>query len=208
MEPFCLDLRLPLESYLEGREAKVYSLVVGLPFSPLDFDIGRLARGEWNSMTDRFRLWYIPAEEGVERPSCYLMVRKFDPRDGVLLYCHVVVDLTGGTPSSFYIGIMSNDEVRANAMLGSVLGVPPSYHGRKEVRVVERRWRSDSDAVTRFLANFQSVMSGARSSPGGGVRILKFQPSPGMMRELKRSMAAWWTNPVAESESQKKSPGF
>jgi len=39
-------LRVPLEAYLSMNGAKVYSFVVGIPFSPLDFELGHLARGE------------------------------------------------------------------------------------------------------------------------------------------------------------------
>jgi len=73
------------------KGAKVYSLVVAVPFSPLDIDLGHLARGEWNALTDRFRVWILPKEgESDSQPACYVMIRKFDPRDGVLLYGHVV----------------------------------------------------------------------------------------------------------------------
>jgi len=37
-------LRIPLEAYLQDTKAKVYSLVVDVPFSPLDIDLGHLAR--------------------------------------------------------------------------------------------------------------------------------------------------------------------
>lgn len=174
---------------------KVYSLVVGLPFSPLDFDLGRLARGEWNASVDRFRLWYLPSESDAESPQCYLMVRKLDPRDGVLLYCHAVVNLSGDGSSNFDLGIMSNDEVRANAMLRSVLGVPPSYHRRKHVRVIEDRWRGDKATVMRFLANVHSALASGNPDLRGKDRPLEIRPSPEMMGELKRGMAAWWGRP-------------
>jgi len=62
-------LRVSLGSYLQSDRAKVFSLVADVPFSPLDIDLGHLARGEWNPHTDRFRLWYLPEEAG-EKPSC------------------------------------------------------------------------------------------------------------------------------------------
>lgn len=188
-------MRVPLESYLQGTGAKVYSLVVGVPFSPLDIDIGHLARGEWNALTDRFRVWFLPSEEGARgAPTIYVMVRKFDPNDGVLLYGHMVVntDAKEGSrnPRSFTVGIMSNDEIRARSMLNSMLEIPPSFHRRSEVRLIERRWRSDPEAVMRFLANIHSAM--AQLAPSGKVYTLKFEPPPGMMGELKRNLGAWW----------------
>jgi len=177
--------------------SKVYSLVAEIPFSPLDIDLGHLARGEWNSLTDRFRLWYLP-KEGDEggHPVCYLMIRKFDVHEGVLVYGHVVVNIqvAGGaeTEKSFTLGILSNDEVRARSMLSSTLDIPPSFHSRSEVRLVERRWRSDPEAVMRFLANVHSAMARRNPDPGGRVYTLKLDPPPGMMEELKRSMGAWW----------------
>ncbi len=190
-------MRVPLESYLSVNGAKVYSLVVEVPFSPLDIDLGHLARGEWNALTDRFRVWFLPTEEaGDSQPTCYVMIRKFDPQDGVLLYGHVVVNMGGrqgaGNPPSFTVGIMGNDEVRARYMLNSMLDIPPSFHRRNEVRLVERRWRSDSNAVMRFLANVHSVMALLAPDPSGKVYTLKFEPPPGIMGELKRGMGAWW----------------
>jgi hypothetical protein len=187
-------LRIPLETYLQGTRTKVYSLVVDVPFSPLDIDLGHIARGEWNSLTDRFRIWHLPRDGPEEPPVCYLMVRKFDPRDGVLLYGHVVVNTeirTGdGNPRSFTVGIMSNDEVRARSMLNSMLEIPPSFHRRSEVRLVERKWRSDVKALVRFQANIHSTL--ACLEPSGKGYVLKFEPPPGMMGELKRNLGAWW----------------
>lgn len=188
-------MRVPLETYLRGPGAKVYSLVVGVPFSPLDIDLGHLARGEWNALSDRFRVWYLPREDGAdEGPACYIMVRKFDPDAGVLLYGHFVVNLDAcpERPRNFTVGIMSNDEVRARSMLNSVLGIPPSFHGRSEVRLVERRWRGDPDAVMRFLANVVSVMARFPPNPRGKAYTLKFTPPPGMMGELRHNLGIWW----------------
>jgi hypothetical protein len=190
-------LRVPLESYLAMNGAKVYSLVAEIPFSPLDFDLGHLARGEWNSLTDRFRLWYLPKEgKNAGPPVCYLMIRKFDMREGVLVYGHVVVNIPEDwgfeTETSFTMGILSNDEIRARSMLSSALDIPPSFHRRSEVRLVERRWRADPEAVMRFLANVDSAMARQNPDPGGRVYTLKFHPPPGMMEGLKKNMGAWW----------------
>jgi len=188
-------LRVSLGSYLQSDRAKVFSLVADVPFSPLDIDLGHLARGEWNPHTDRFRLWYLPEEAG-EKPSCYLMVRKFDPGEGVLVYAHMVVNLEAMADSldqrSFTVGVMSNDEVRARAMLNSMLGIPPSYHKRSEVRLVERKWRNDPDAVIKFLANIHSAMSQMVPNPSSKVYTVKFEPPPKVMEELKRGMGKWW----------------
>ena len=188
-------MRVPLEAYLRGPGAKVYSLVVGVPFSPLDIDLGHLARGEWNALTDRFRIWYLPREDGADDEDvCYVMVRKFDSKDGVLLYGHFVVsvDARPESPRNFTIGIMSNDEVRARSMLNSILGIPPSFHKRREVRLVEKRWRSDQDAVMRFLANIVSATAQPAPHSSGKVLTLKFEPPPRMMEEMKRGLGAWW----------------
>ena len=189
-------MRVPLESYLSENGSKVYSLVVRVPFSPLDVDLGRLARGEWNPLTDRFRVWYLPPEGESGVPVCYLMVRKFDPQDGVVLYGHMVVNI-GKSPDvsepwSFTIGIMSNDEVRARSMLNSMLDIPPSFHKRSEVRLVERKWRSDPEAVMRFLANIHSALANLSPDPSGKVYTLKFEPPAGMMGQLTKGLGAWW----------------
>ena len=190
------SLRVPLEAYNSIKGAKVYSLVVAVPFSPLDIDLGHLARGEWNALADRFRIWVLPREGGDNHPACYVMIRKFDPKDGVLLYGHVVIKTDGKAdlenPWSFTVGIMSNDEVRARFMLNSVLDIPPSFHRRSEVRLIEHRWRGDPDAVMRFLANVHSAMAQMAPNPSGKIYSLKFEPPPGMLEELKRGMGAWW----------------
>ena len=192
-----MRLRVPLEAYLSMGGAKVYSLVVGVPFSPLDIDLGHLARGEWNALTDRFRVWFLPREDGSDsQPTCYVMIRKFDPQAGVLLYGHIVINTDeepdAENPRSFSVGIMSNDEIRARFMLNSILDIPPSYHRRNEVRLIERRWRSDPDAVMRFLANIHSAVTQMAPNPSGKICAVKFEPPPGRMRELKHGMGAWW----------------
>ena len=190
-------LRVPLEAYLSKGAVKVYSLVVAVPFSPLDIDLGRLARGEWNALSDRFRVWYLPQDDGEGgRPTCYVMVRKFDPQDGVVLYGHMVMNIDGKTdgevPRIFTVGIMSNDEVRARSMLNSILDIPPSFHKRSEVRLVEHRWRDDPAAVMRFLANVHSALANLAPDPSGKVYTLKFEPPPGVMRQLTKNLGAWW----------------
>lgn len=188
-------MRVPLETYFNGRGARVFSLVAGVPFSPLDVDLGHLARGEWNALVDRFRVWHLPGGKGNGEPACYLMVRKFDPHDKVLICGHVVVNLGDkGSKNgwSFTVGILSNDEVRARAMLNSLLDIPPSFHRRNEIKVIERRWRSDPQAVVRFLANVHSAMMNSVPDRGGRVHALEFDPPPDMIEELKRGMGAWW----------------
>lgn len=185
-----------MEAYLRGQGTKVYSLVVEVPFAPLDIDIALLSRGEWNPIADRFRVWYLPDETGGGPPVCYVMVRKFDPKDGVIVYAHIVINTRPKRGEddgwSFTAGIMSNDEVRARVMLNSVLDIPPSFHRRSELRLIERRWRSDPDAVMRFLANVHSALSKPAPDSGGETYSLKFEPPPGFMREMKRTMGAWW----------------
>lgn len=188
-------MRVPIERYLQGQGSKVFSLVVRVPFAPLDIDLGHLARGEWNALVDRFRVWYLPGVKGESEPVCYVMVRKFEPRDGVLILGHLVVNLDRketGDGWNFTVGMLSNDEVRARAMLNALLDIPPSFHRRNELKVVEKRWRSDPDAVMRFLANVRSTTANSFPDPSSKVYALKFEPPPEMLRDLKRGMGAWW----------------
>jgi hypothetical protein len=39
-------MRVPLETYITEGGANVYSLVVAVPFTPIDIDVGLLARGK------------------------------------------------------------------------------------------------------------------------------------------------------------------
>jgi len=189
-------MRVPLQRYLQGQGSRVFSLVVRVPFAPLDIDLGHLSRGEWNALVDRFRVWYIPGREGGSEPVCYVMVRKFEPRGGVLVFGHVVVNLANrkgeGDGWSFTVGVLSNDDVRARAVLNSMLDIPPSFHRRSELKIVEKRWRKDHDAVVRFLANVHSTAANSVLGPGGRVYRLKFEPPPEIMGELKRGMGPWW----------------
>ncbi|MDG6990028.1 MAG: hypothetical protein JRM99_01250 [Nitrososphaerota archaeon] len=189
-------MRVPFDSYLNGQGHKVFSLVVGVPFSPLDMDLGHLARGRWSTTVDRFRLWYLPNVDGKSEPACYIMVRKFDPQCGVLVCGHMVVNLdmknSAGEGTAFTVGILSNDEIRARAMLTSLLDIPPSFHRRSEVKLIEKRWRSDPEAVMRFLANVHSTVTSLVPCAGGKPRKVRFEPPPGTMNELKRGMSAWW----------------
>lgn len=170
-------------------------MVVDAPFSPLDIDLGHLARGEWNPMVDRFRVWYLQNEDGKGEPTCYVMVRKFDPQEGVLVCGHLVVNLDREEPAggacAFTVGILSNDEVRARAMLNSLLDIPPSFHRRREMKLVEKRWRNDPETVMRFLANVHSTIT-SLAPDSRKAYTLKFEPPPGMMGELKRGMGSWW----------------
>ena len=188
--------RVPLEAYLHRPSARVYSLVVEVPFAPLDVDIAYLSRGEWNPLTDRFRVWRLPDENGEGPRVCDLMVRKFDPTDGVSGYGHIVVNTKHegreDGSRSFTVGILSNDEVRARVMLNSMLDIPPSFHRRNELRLVEKRWRNDPDAVMRFLTNVHSALSQSSPNPGGKVYTLRFEPPPGLIRELRRNVGVWW----------------
>lgn len=189
-------MRVPLEAYLRGPGAKVYSLVVGVPFSPLDIDLGHLARGEWNALTDRFRVWHLPSEDAKGPPVCYVMVRKFYPKDDVIVYGHMLVNTYHKAREengrSFTVGIMSNDEVRARVMLNSILDIPPSFHRRGDLRLIEKKWRGDPNAVMRFLANVQSVIARSIPNPSGKMYTLKFEPPPGLMEELTHNLSAWW----------------
>jgi len=185
-------LRVPIESYLQATQpgVKVHSLVASFPFSPVDIDLGRLARGEWRPVVDRFRVWYLPGEG---TPLCYVMIRKLDPHDMVLVYAHLVFNI--GKPDEsdagvFTMGILCNDDVRARAALNSLLDIPPSFHRRSDVRMRERKWRDDANAVMRFTANVHSAM--ATAAPGASFQTVSAEPPPEALKELKRGLGTWW----------------
>ena len=199
-------MRVNLTSY--GRPgSKVYSLVARVPFTPVDLDIGRLARGEWDPMKDRCRVWFIPTiEKAGDRPLCNFTLRKFDQEAGVLLFMHLTVNLDasyreGSEPDHFYLGVLCNDDVRAKSALGCVLDTPPSFHRRKELSLVESRWRTDS-ALMYYLANVHSVMS---SGPGTGGRMatlkVEGRASEDLMAMMKKGMGGWWKDEDEVSEA-------
>jgi hypothetical protein len=196
----CKDLRFPLSAYGPGG-GRVYSLVAQVSFTPLDVDMGRLARGEWDALTDRFRLWFIPRIEGRDdKPMFHLSVRKFDKDAGVLSFMHVVPNL-GGTlregesEQHFTVGILCNDDVRARAVLGSMLDMPPAFRRRNEIALVEKRWRTDPQAVMFFLANVHSAMSGSGSSGRTISLHAEGKPSLDMLAAMKETMGSWWEEP-------------
>ena len=157
-------MRVRLESYLRGEVSRVYSLVASVPFTPVDVDLNVLARGEWDSSTDRLRVWFLPRSEAPDdKTSCYVMIRKFDPQQVILVCAHIVMNLEGGSGSDgqpfFTFGILSNDDIRAKATLGVFLGVPPIFHKRSEIKLIESNWRSDPSTVMRYLANVHSVLA-------------------------------------------------
>ncbi len=190
-------MRIPLARYLQDSGAKVYSLVASAPFSPLDIDLGLLARGEWDALRDRFRIWYLPEIKGQNDSTLwYIIARKLDQQSDILVYIHILPDPepraegSDGGPS-FTVGILSNDEVRARSTLGVILGIPPTFHRRSEVRLIERRWRTDPQASTRFAANVYSAMT-AKFEEGGTTTSVRFQPSPDALAELKHHLGTWW----------------
>lgn len=192
-------MRVPLSAYGPGG-GKVYSLVANVPFTPIDIDIGRLARGEWDALTDRFRLWFIPRIDGRDdKPVFHFSVRKLDKDSGVLFFMHVVPNLDGTlgegrSEQHFTVGILCNDDVRARAALGSMLDMPPAFRRRSEIALVEKRWRGDPQAVMFFLANVHS----ATSASGSG-RTISLQaegkPSLDMLAAMKETMGSWWEEP-------------
>jgi hypothetical protein len=184
-------LRVALPSYLRGNP-KVYSLVASVPFSPVDVDVGRLARGEWNPLTDRFRVWFLPKEGEKGRQLCYVMVRKLDVREMVLVYLHVVANVDAEMSKdsrSFTLGILCNDDVRARAAMNSILDIPPSFHRRNELKLVERRWRSDPEVVARFAANVYSAVTlpTGRNSLRVSVKL-----PVGLMSDIRNNVGTWW----------------
>ncbi len=177
----------------------VYSLVARIPFTPVDLDIGRLARGEWDPLKDRFRFWFIPTIKKLgDGPVCNFTIRKFDPDGGVLLFMHLTANHDAtiqedqeADSDHFVLGILCNDDVRARAALGSVLDIPPSFHRRKEVRLIESRWRRDSPVTMYFLANVHSVMSAGSEGPRASFKV-EGTASEEILATLKDGMKGWW----------------
>ncbi|MGH9917929.1 MAG: hypothetical protein ACRD6W_03515 [Nitrososphaerales archaeon] len=189
-------MRVPLEAYVSGEKTKVYSLVASVPFSPVDIDLSLLARGEWDAVKDRMRVWFLPRTEGHnDRPSCYIMIRKFDREQEIVTFAHIVMNLEAGAVDGaqyyFTIGILSNDDIRARAILGIFLGVPPIFHKRSEITLVEGRWRTDPATVMRFAANVHSAVA-AQAGPGGEAYSLKFEPPADFLAKLKPGLDNWW----------------
>jgi hypothetical protein len=194
-------LRVPLESYLGRELPSVYSLVAAVPFSPVDVDLNVLARGEWDALTDRFRVWFLPKVEGQnDKSSCYVMIRKFDQQQAVLVCVHIVANLEAGEGRDvqryFTLGILSNDDIRARAILGIFLGVPPIFHRRSEITLIERKWRTDPATAARFAANVYSTVS-AKTGHGGEMYTLKLQPASDVLANLK-PLDAWWDTSAGE----------
>lgn len=192
-------MRVPLEGYLNGETTRVFSLVMAVPFSPVDIDLNLLARGEWDALKDRLRVWFLPKTEGQnDKPSCYVMIRKFDSQQAVLVCVHIVMNLDSGTGRDtqpyFKVGILSNDDIRARAILGIFLGVPPIFHKRTEVTLIESKWRDDPATVMRFAANAHSAVT-AQDRPGGAVYRLKFEPPVDFLANLKPNLDSWWDSP-------------
>jgi hypothetical protein len=205
-------LRVQLEGYARGETSRVYSLVASVPFSPVDVDISLLARGEWDASKDRLRIWFLPATEGQsDKPSGYVMIRKLDQRQGVLVYLHVVMNLGGGGAKDsrpyFTIGILSNDDVRARAVLGIFLEVPPIFHKRSEITLIEAKWRNDSATVMRFAANVHSAVESQLGS-GGGVYRLKFEPPAEFLTSLRPNLDNWWDSTPSESSKGNAGLGY
>jgi hypothetical protein len=194
-------LRVPLESYLGRELPSVYSLVAAIPFSPVDVDLNVLARGEWDALTDRFRVWFLPKAEGQnDKSSCYVMIRKFDQQQAVLVCVHIVANLEAGEGKDaqryFTLGILSNDDIRARAILGIFLGVPPIFHRRSEITLIERKWRTDPATAARFASNVYATVAG-KAGPGGEVYRLRLEPASDLLANLK-PLDVWWDTPSGE----------
>jgi hypothetical protein len=124
------------------------------------------------------------------------MIRKFDPEQDILVYVHVVVDLAtkiGEDNQSFFmLGILSNDDIRARSTLAAIFDIPPVFHRRSEVRLVEKRWRNDAGALlTRFSANVYSVLAASRKT-GDKLFTRNVTPSPHIFGKIKENVGKWW----------------
>jgi hypothetical protein len=126
------------------------------------------------------------------------MIRKFDEQQAILVCIHIVMNLEVGSGSVdqpfFTLGILSNDDIRARATLGVFLGVPPIFHKRPEIKLIESKWRSDPSTVMRYTANVHSALA-ASVNPGGQVYGLKFNPTPDLLASLKPNFDTWWDSP-------------
>jgi hypothetical protein len=191
-----IELRVPLEEYLGGKPTKVFSLVASVPYSPVDIDLNLLVRSKWNALGDRMRFWFLPKGEGRgDKSSCYFMIRKFDQEQGIVICVHIVANLDAGAGQDlFTLGILSNDDVRARALLGIFLGVPPIFHERSELVLVEERWRTEPDPVMRFMANVHSALASMTDS-GGKVYNLKIEPPADLLASIKPNLENWWKSP-------------
>lgn len=176
---------------------KVYSLVAAVQFSPVDIDLNLLARGEWDATCDRMRVWFLPkTERQGDKMSCYVMIRKFDRKQQALVCVHIVPNLGAGEGDDFFtIGILSNDDVRAKAVLGVFLGVPPIFHERAEIALMEDMWRTEPDPVMRFAANVHSAVA-SMSRPSDKFHELKLEPPADLMASLKPNLDTWWGAPT------------
>jgi hypothetical protein len=105
---------------------------------------------------------------------------------------------TSGQPY-FTIGILSNDDVRARAVLGIFLGIPPIFHKRSEITLIEGKWRTDSGAVMRFAPNVYSVFFASPMGHESKVYQLKFEPPADVMASLKPNLDGWW-NPAEDEK--------
>jgi hypothetical protein len=210
------EVKIPLRTYLqagggEGGPAKVYSLVAAIPFSPIDMELNLLAKGGWDALCDRFRIWYLPRVEGNDddKPICYVMVRKFDKQQEVLACAHIVMNLeasaTEGEPeSNFTVGILSNDEAGAGSILEVMLGVPPIFHTLSEITLIENRWRTDPESVMRFAANVYAATSGMGSA--GEISYLNLRLPSDFLAKIKPGLDVWWDSSSSGSGGGKNQP--
>jgi len=192
-------MRVALERYFGKEMSRVYSLVANVPFSPVDIDVAGLARGEWDALSDRFRVWFLPKGMAQnDKASCYVMIRKFDRQQGILTCAHIVMNLEDAGRDDcpcFSIGILSNDDIRARAMLGVFLGIPPVFHKRSEIELVEGKWKADPATVAQYTANVHSAFA---AQSGGKTYELKFDLPADFLKKLG-PLDSWWNKPEKSS---------
>ncbi len=182
----------PLSAYQSGG-GKVYSLVARVPFTPVDLDIGRLARVKWDALTDRFRLWFIPKIEGRDdKPLCHFTLRKFDCEADVLVFMHVVPKLKAlfrddSEQDHFLAGVLSNDEVRARSSAGHPSGVSPKVRSE-----VGRAQVEDGPPGCDVLSGERSL--GHYGKPEGNLVSVGVGSRPGinLLAAMKEGMGEWW----------------
>ncbi len=70
--------------------------------------------------------------------------------------------------------------------------VPPIFHKRSEITLLERRWRTDPETVARFAANVFAAKSSMM--PGDKVYKLTVEPPADFMAKINSGLDSWWVD--------------
>jgi len=195
-------LKVPLISYENQENPKVFSYVVEVPFTPLDLDIGRLLKElGWNPELDRFRIWNIlPITRRIRRHYPYVIIRKADVEGDVMLHCRI--DFNHHPHQSkcdeecawLAISTLCNDDEYPDKFLSLFVDLPPSFHSQEELRVVQREWSSDRS----LIEGFRGSLLGAR-----GEKPPEMTPSEEVKIMIMNAKASYFERRRRESEDKK-----